>query len=189
MNSRRRTWVLLVMLVLTASGGLEWRRRMAVELREQVERERQTQRTLADRRLRDEQRAAIQWKAQEAGREASDDDREAIARLRDEIAQLKERAAAMTLPEAIRKDYGTPERLIALLTAVDVPLGAAQIHDPKHADLRGTMLVAALRDADSRVQHPLVVLIVRQEGDAWKLVVPAQAVEKYAAMLTGNAVK
>lgn len=103
----------------------------------------------------------------------------------DPVVSGKVTAIMLTLPEGIRKYYGTPERLVALMTAADVPLGAAKIYDFKTTDLRGTALSAVLRDAD--YTHRAVNVVLRQEGEAWKLVVPAEAVDKYAAMLKGAA--
>jgi hypothetical protein len=102
----------------------------------------------------------------------------------DPVVRTKVNAMLMTLPVSLRQDYGTPERLIALLATRDVPLGAAQIHDFKDSDLSGTKLVAVLRDTESK--HRSANLTLRQEGEAWKIVVPARAVERYAAMLKGD---
>jgi hypothetical protein len=73
---------------------------------------------------------------------------------------------------------------MALLTAGDVPLGAAQIRDYHALNLQGTAVVAVLRDTENR--HRAANVTLRQEGDAWKLIVPNEAVDKYVAMLKGN---
>jgi hypothetical protein len=104
----------------------------------------------------------------------------------DPVVRTKVNGLLFRLPETIRKDYDTPERLMALLTAGDVPLGAAQIHDYHALNLGGTALVAVLRDTENR--HRAANVTLRQEGEAWKLVVPGEAVDKYAAILKGNAV-
>lgn len=113
-------------------------------------------------------------------------DVEALAGLlsMDPVVRTKANEMLMNLPVSLRQDYGTPERLIALLAAVDVPLGAAQIHDFKASDLSGTKLLAVLRDTENKYRSANLTL--RQEGEAWKIVVPATAVDRYAAMLKGN---
>ena len=102
----------------------------------------------------------------------------------DPVVRTQVNAMLMSLPESLRQDYGTPERLIALLAAGDVPLGAAQIHDFKASDLNGTKLTAVLRDTENKYRSANLTL--RQEGEAWKIVVPAKAVDRYAAMLKGG---
>lgn len=102
----------------------------------------------------------------------------------DPVVRTKVNGLLMNLPVSLRPDYGTPERLIALLAAGDVPLGAAQIHDFKASDLNGTKLTAVLRDTENKYRSANLTL--RLEGEAWKIVVPAKAVERYAAMLKGG---
>jgi hypothetical protein len=105
----------------------------------------------------------------------------------DPVVRTKVNGLLLRLPETIRKDYDTPERLMALLTAGDVPLGAAQIRDYHALNLQGTAVVAVLRDTENR--HRAANVTLRQEGEAWKLVVPNEAVDKYVAMLRGSAGK
>src|ERR1035437_7783794 len=64
-------------------------------------------------------------------------DVEAFAKMITLIDSRTQRAAQAlldSLPEAMRAEYGTPERLIAFLTVKDVPLGAVQVrqfNDPQ----------------------------------------------------------
>ena len=84
------------------------------------------------------------------------------------------------LPDAMRKELATPERLIALLTAKDVPLGSAQIvgQFPTPVD---TKVAAQLIDAEGKWKPALFSM--RVDGEKWRLVVPVTVVERYAAWL------
>lgn len=89
------------------------------------------------------------------------------------------------LPDSVRTEYGTPERLIAALTARDVPLGKAKLFDTK-ADFSGDRRMA-MQINETEGKAPRGVLFsLRPKGGTWGLVVPASAVEKYAAMLKGG---
>lgn len=81
------------------------------------------------------------------------------------------------MPPAVRSQYGTPERLVALLTAKEIPLGSMHILAPPKPDPAGTRVVAQLRDHAGFIRA--VALSVRKDGDGWKLVVPAGAIEKF----------
>jgi hypothetical protein len=76
---------------------------------------------------------------------------------------------------------------VALLTAADVPLGAAQIRESPVADVRGEGLTAILRDTENRIRTANLTL--RQDGELWKIVVPGSAIEKYAALLLSGGAK
>jgi hypothetical protein len=84
------------------------------------------------------------------------------------------------LPGALQSELGTPERMIALLTAMDVPLGRASIvgQFPTPTD---TKVAAQLIDVEGRLKT--AVFSLRADGDRWRLVVPAQVVQKYAGWL------
>jgi hypothetical protein len=88
------------------------------------------------------------------------------------------------LPSALQQELATPERLIALLVAKDVPLGSAEIltqitpADPSAAD---TKLVANLVDAEGKAKE--VRLSLRVQDGSWRFVVSPRAVERYAALL------
>jgi hypothetical protein len=84
------------------------------------------------------------------------------------------------LPAAVQNELGTPERLIALLTAMDVPLGRASILG-QFPSPTGTKVSALLIDAAGKSKTTLFTL--RAEGDRWRLVVPAAVVKRYADWL------
>ena len=98
----------------------------------------------------------------------------------DADARSRAATAFAGLPESIRNELGTPERLIALLVADDVPLGhatvVAQIPTPTE-----TMVIAQIIDTDGT--QKLAKFSLRTEGNSWRLVVPAKVVERYAASL------
>ncbi|MEO7798281.1 MAG: hypothetical protein ABIY47_11200, partial [Opitutaceae bacterium] len=84
----------------------------------------------------------------------------------------------------IRAQYPSPERLIALFTAKDVPLGGAQMSDPETVP-GGERKVIGARLVNVDGSSRTATFFLRQQGAEWKLVVPPKAVEKYEAMLTG----
>ena len=102
----------------------------------------------------------------------------------DPVVRSKVNVMMVRLPETLRREYDTPERFVALLTARAVPLGAAQIQNVNTNGSTDTRLTAVLRDTDQRQRTASVML--RQEGQAWKLLVPGEAIERYAAMLRGT---
>jgi hypothetical protein len=96
--------------------------------------------------------------------------------------QAKAEALFAQLPAAMRSQVGTPERLIALLTAKDVLPGSAQIL-AQYPSATGATIAARIFDPEGKPKQML--LSMRAEGDSWRLVVPGSAVEKYAAQLQG----
>jgi hypothetical protein len=97
-------------------------------------------------------------------------------------ADARSRAAAVFagLPDSIRNELGTPERLIALLVADDVPLGSAMVvaQIPTPTD---TKVVAQVIDTDGT--RKMSQFSLRADGNSWRLVVPRNVVERYAARL------
>ena len=99
-------------------------------------------------------------------------------------ARAKAEAMLSKVSPEIHAQYASPERLIALFTAKDVPPGGAQIIEsksPPGTERRtlGVRLVSA--DGGSRITG----FSLRLQGAEWKLVVPPKAVEKYEAMWSG----
>lgn len=93
------------------------------------------------------------------------------------------REAAATfdrLPGPVQNELGTPERLIALLTAMDVPLGRASIVG-QFSTPTETKVAAQLIDAEGKLKH--AVFSLRADGERWRLVVPAEVVRKYAGWM------
>lgn len=98
----------------------------------------------------------------------------------------RERASQIlaALPYSARGQYRTPEHLIALLTAREIPLAGIQIMPPKKDDPAGTRVLARMPGADGKSRTVAVTL--RQCGSEWKMVVPLSAVEKFERMLGGQ---
>ncbi|MEO6992054.1 MAG: hypothetical protein ABI273_00370 [Lacunisphaera sp.] len=93
------------------------------------------------------------------------------------------------LPPAIRQEIGTPERLVALLTAKDAPLGSAEILSAyeavpaKDASTPPTLMKLNARVVDAEGNATELLLNLRADHGVWRLVVPDAAIEKYAAFL------
>jgi len=98
----------------------------------------------------------------------------------DPEARTEAAALFAQLPANLRQEFGSPERLVAVLTAKDVPLGSATIlgQYPSPTD---TKVSALIFDAEGNQKISLFSL--RLEGDRWQLVVPGNAVKRYAAWL------
>ncbi len=98
----------------------------------------------------------------------------------DPDARTEALALFAQLPEKLRQEFGSPERLVAVLTAKDVPLGSATIlgQYPSPTD---TKVAAQIFEAEGKQKVSLFSL--RAEGDRWQLVVPGNAVKRYAAWL------
>ena len=98
------------------------------------------------------------------------------------------RSAAATifnrLPPALQREVGTPEQLVALLTARDVPLGSAWILGQSDEQPKETRMVAQLADAEGKKRDLLFTL--RETEGRWRLVVPEQVMTKYTAFLQGK---
>ena len=101
----------------------------------------------------------------------------------DADSQARAKTIFAKLPATMQQELATPERLIALLVARDVPLGSAEILtqitpvDPA-AD---TKLHVKLTDPEGKSKEAYLSL-QRQDG-AWHFVVPPKAVERYATLL------
>lgn len=101
----------------------------------------------------------------------------------DADARAKAEAVFAKLPAAMKQELATPERLIALLVAKDVPLGSAEIlTQATPADATAdTRLAAKLVDSEGKSKE--VHLSVRSQDGNWRFVVPPSAVERYATLL------
>ncbi len=102
----------------------------------------------------------------------------------DDEAKKQATAAFDRLPAAMQDELGTPEKLIALLTAVDVPLGRASILGEVSTPA-GTKVTSQLIDAAGRSKVTLFTL--QPDGDSWRLKVPAGVVAKYDGWLRAAA--
>lgn len=96
--------------------------------------------------------------------------------------EVKGRAAETfsRLPEPLRNDLGTPERLVALMTALDVPLGSASIlaEFPTPTETR---VSAVLIDPEGNPKTAFFSL--RAADGRWRLIVPENVARKYADTL------
>ncbi len=97
-------------------------------------------------------------------------------------ADARTEAAALyaRLPEPLRQEFVSPERLIAVLAAKDVPLGSATILNQFPAP-NETKVSAQIFDAAG--QPRMALLSLRPDAAGWRFVVPANAVKRYAAWL------
>jgi hypothetical protein len=109
-------------------------------------------------------------------------DLDALAGLLTFNEAAREEAAALfaRLPPAMRNEVTTPERLVALLTAMDVPRGRAGIVG-QFSSAGGTRVSAQLIDAEGKAK--VAVFTLQRDGDRWRLAVPPAVVKKYAGWL------
>jgi hypothetical protein len=82
------------------------------------------------------------------------------------------------LPEGLRQEFVSPERLIAILAAKDVPLGSATILNQYPTPTETKMTVQIF---DAAGKHKMALLSLRPDEAGWRFVVPANAVKRYAA--------
>lgn len=88
-----------------------------------------------------------------------------------------------SLPPASRMAYGTPERLVALLTAREIPIGTMQLVGRMERAPDEVLLRVRLQQPDgSAITKSLAA---RQQGRMWQLVVPATAITRFEAILRG----
>jgi len=96
-------------------------------------------------------------------------------------ARAQAEALYARLPEEARRGYGSAEKLVALFAAKDVPLGEAHIAGPWEPP-HHTKVSLQMRET-SEGPPRMAVFQLREEAGEWKVIVPASAVEKYAAAL------
>ena len=109
-------------------------------------------------------------------------DIDALVRLLALDPEARTRADALfaQLPESVRREFASPERLIACLTAKDVPLGSATILNQFAAPTE-TKVSAQIFDAEGKPK--LALFSLRAENDRWQLVVPGRVVQRYTDWL------
>jgi hypothetical protein len=98
----------------------------------------------------------------------------------DDEARSQATATFDRLPAAMQNELGTPERMVALLTAMDVPLGRAAILGQVPTPT-GASVSAQLIDAEGKAK--VTVFSLKAFGDQWRLMVPAAVVRKYDGWL------
>lgn len=258
MRTNLRAFVFLAALLLAVLAVLGWQRRTANELRAELDRQRAA---LLEKQVRhqaeqqERQQAAARERAEELDRVLAE--RATVARLREELAALRQRAAAPAtarearapaparpslvgnvlvfslwqnagratpeaaletglwasvngdidtltglllfdaearneaaalfagLPAALQQEFVSPERLVAVLAAKDVPLGSATILN-HYTVAKDTKALVQIFDADNK--HRMALLSLRPDEGGWRFVVPANAVKRYAAWLRAPAV-
>lgn len=101
----------------------------------------------------------------------------------DEAASAKATALLGSLPASSRSEYATPERLVALFTAKDLPNGAVQLVSEAKQPSGEVMMRVRLFQPDGSTRS--TTLLARQKEGEWRLAVPASAIDKYGAVLQG----
>ncbi len=101
--------------------------------------------------------------------------------LLDDEAKARAQAILDRLPEAARLNYGTPEKLIALLMARDADIRAMQVLSESRNENEALVNVR-VQKGDGKTKDEGYAF--RQVGDAWRLVIPGKAVDKYGKKLT-----
>jgi hypothetical protein len=94
------------------------------------------------------------------------------------------------LPPEVRGQHGSPDNLIALLTAKDVPVtGSMRVMAEKQSNENETTLAVVFESetAPKRFVARSRQLKLQRNGGDWKLVVPEAAVEFYGAALAAPA--
>jgi hypothetical protein len=258
MRANLRFVVVIAVLVAGALAVLGWQRRTTEKLRAGLDRQRAAlakQQALQQAEQQERQQAAARERAEELDRVLAE--RAAVARLREELAALRHRAAGTAatrearapeparpslvgnvlafslwrnagratpeatletglwasvngdidtltglllfdaearneagalfarLPTALQQEFVSPERLVAVLAAKDVPLGSAAILNQYPAE-QETKVAAQIFDAEGK--HRMALLSLRSDEAGWRFVVPANAVKRYAAWLRGPTV-
>jgi hypothetical protein len=98
-------------------------------------------------------------------------------------ARAKLQALAATLPDAMRSQYDTPEKLMAyMLTGSPHPVGGMQVLGETDVDANDVVLQTEWQHVDDSVVHQSNVSL-QQGPDGWKLVVPEVLVDRAAAYL------
>jgi hypothetical protein len=104
-------------------------------------------------------------------------------------ARVKANALLASVPSATRAQHTSPESLIAMLTAKDVPLGSAKIAatQPVPGEKRKAYVVLMTQPPDDKNRPPKLSRFDFQQYDGgWKILVPASVVDGYAAQIRGG---
>ena len=96
-------------------------------------------------------------------------------------AKTKADALFASLSSVARSNFASAERLVAFLTAKEVPLGKMAVwgQTPQAGD--EVSLRVRIESADGGARFP--VFSLRRYADGWKLLVPESAIDKYTAQL------
>lgn len=100
-------------------------------------------------------------------------------------AQQKAEAWFAGLSEATRQQYGTPERVIALMIARDAAgLSGVQVIGQKEIAPDNVGVRLRFGSVDGKTKDDSVLM--RKVSDGWRMVIPDNAVEKFARQLAGK---
>ena len=92
-------------------------------------------------------------------------------------------ALEATLPDTLKTEYDTPEKLMALMLAGSPhPVGGMQVLGETDVDASDVTLQTEWQHADDTVVHRTDANF-HQDGDGWKLVVPLSLVKRASAYL------
>ncbi len=84
------------------------------------------------------------------------------------------------LPSSLRDAFGSSTRLVAHLTAKDIPLGSATILN-HYSSPEETKVTAQIFDAEGN--NKLALFSLRPDQEQWQLVVPGRIVQRYTDWL------
>ena len=85
------------------------------------------------------------------------------------------------LPAAARNDFGSPEQLVAMLTASAIPLEGARVAAQFDDTPEAARLVLELTGADGRMRER--VISAHSTPDGWRLTVPDGEIQRYFVAL------
>jgi hypothetical protein len=100
---------------------------------------------------------------------------------------IKAQAAAWFegLPAATRSEYGTPEKVIALMIAKDAgALAGMQIVGKREEGANDVVVRVRIGDDQGKMKEDKFEM--RRLPDGWRLRVPDKAVERYARQVSGK---
>lgn len=99
-------------------------------------------------------------------------------------ARAKADAWFAGLSESTRQQYGSPEKVLALMIARDAEgVSGMQVIGQKQIASGDVGLRLRFANADGKTKDE--TFLMRQSGDGWRMVLPDGAVEKYAGQLSG----
>ena len=93
----------------------------------------------------------------------------------DDASRLQAAAMLAALPESDRRQYATPEDLLALMVAGNVPLDSAQIVARQHVSENEALEYVRLKDSAGVTRQ--VCLTLHRTPGGWKLRVPGETVK------------
>jgi len=89
------------------------------------------------------------------------------------------------LPDATKREYGTPEKVIALMMAKDAgSLAGMQILGKREDGANDAVVRVRVGDDQGKMKDDKFEM--RRSPDGWRLLVPDKAVEKYARQVSGK---